>query len=60
MSWLGVWLIGIGLADLVRAGAPAPVARWSPAVGAGAIAVLAVLAGLTAPMLIAGVAGFAA
>ena len=50
MSWLGVWLIGIGLADLVRAGAPAPVARWSPAVGAGAIAALAVLAGLTAPI----------
>lgn len=50
MSWLAVWLIGIGLADLVRAGAPRAVARWSPAVGAGAIAVLAVLAGLTAPV----------
>lgn len=50
MSWLAVWLIGIGLADLVRAGAPRSVARWSPAVGAAAIAALAALAGLTAPV----------
>ena len=50
MSWLGVWLIGIGLADLVRAGAPHSVARWSPAVGAVAIGALTVLVGLTAPV----------
>ena len=49
MSWLGVWLVGLGLADLVRAAAPPAVARWSPAVGAAVIAGLAALAGLTAP-----------
>ncbi|HSF99024.1 MAG TPA: hypothetical protein VLA55_10050 [Ornithinibacter sp.] len=50
MSWLAVWLIGIGLADLVRAAAPRSAARWSTAAGALAIAALAVLSGLTAPV----------
>jgi hypothetical protein len=50
VSWLAVWLIGIGIADLVHAAAPRSVARWSPAVGAVAIAALAVLVGLTAPV----------
>lgn len=49
MSWLGVWLVGLGLADLVRAAAPPAVARWSPAVGAAVIAGLAALAGVTSP-----------
>ncbi|GAA4399117.1 hypothetical protein GCM10023153_24800 [Ornithinibacter aureus] len=50
MSWLGVWLVGLGLADLVRAAAPPAVARRSPAVGAAVMAAFAALAGLTAPI----------
>ena len=50
MTWLGVWLVGLGLADLVRAGARPLPARWAVAVGAVAVALLAVLAGLTAPV----------
>ena len=52
MTWLAVWLIGVGLADLVRAGAGAGTTalRVAMAAGAGVIAVLAVLTGLTAPV----------
>jgi hypothetical protein len=52
VSWLAVWLIGVGLADLVRAGAGAGVTalRVAMATGAAAVAVLAVLTGLTAPV----------
>lgn len=49
MSWLAVWLVGLGLADLVRA-AGGRGARWAPAAGAVAVVALAVLAGLTAPV----------
>ena len=50
MTWLGVWLIGLGLADLVRAGSRPLPARWAVVVGAVAVALLAVLAWLTAPV----------
>ena len=48
MTWLAVWLAGVGLADLVRAGRPA-VARWAVPAGIALVAVLVLLAGLTAP-----------
>ncbi len=50
MTWLGVWLVGVGLADLVRAGSRPLAARWAVVVGAVAVGALAVLAGLTAPV----------
>jgi hypothetical protein len=50
VTWLGVWLIGVGLADLVRVGVRPSVARWSVLVGAAAVASIAGLAGLTAPV----------
>ena len=52
MSWLAVWLIGVGLADLVRAGAGlgSTALRVAMASGAATVAVLAVLTGLTAPV----------
>lgn len=50
MTWLGVWLVGVGLADLSRAGPRAVTGRWSVAVGAAAVAGLAVLAGHTTPV----------
>lgn len=50
MTWLGVWLVGVGLADLVRAGSRPVTGRWSVAFGAAAVAGLAILAGLTAPV----------
>jgi hypothetical protein len=49
VTWLAVWLAGVGLADLVRAGRPA-VARWAVPAGVGVVAALALLAGLTAPV----------
>lgn len=49
MSWLAVWLVGLGLADLVRAGSGGST-RWSVPAGAATVVVLAVLAGLTAPV----------
>jgi hypothetical protein len=49
VTWLAVWLAGVGLADLVRAGRPA-VARWAVAAGVALVVVLALLAGLTAPV----------
>ncbi|HWO52577.1 MAG TPA: hypothetical protein VNN23_13345, partial [Ornithinibacter sp.] len=58
MTWLAVWLIGLGLADLVRAGAGASAGaggsagalRLAMAAGAAAVGVLAVLTDLTAPV----------
>ena len=52
MTWLAVWLIGVGLADLVRAGTgtSATAQRLAMAAGAAAVAVVAVLTGLTAPV----------
>ena len=52
MSWLAVWLVGVGLADLVRAGAGQGITaqRAAMACGAAAVAVLAVLSALTAPV----------
>jgi hypothetical protein len=52
MTWLAVWLVGVGLADLVRAAAGAsPIAqRLAMVTGAAAIAVLALLTALTAPV----------
>ena len=52
MTWLAVWLIGLGLADLVRAGAGASATalRLAMAAGAAAVGVLAVLTDLTAPI----------
>ena len=54
MTWLAVWLIGIAAADLARAGGRPLVVRGSVVlgsvlVGATVVAVVAVLAGLTAP-----------
>jgi len=52
VTWLAVWLIGVGLADLVRAGvgASSTALRVAMAAGAAAVAALAVLTGLTAPV----------
>ena len=52
MSWLAVWLVGVGVADLVRAGAGrgSRAQRAAMACGAAAVAVLAVLTALTAPV----------
>ena len=50
MTWLAVWLVGVGLADLVRAGSRPVAGRWSVLVGSVAVALLALLAGLTAPV----------
>ena len=52
MSWLAVWLVGVGLADLVRAGAgtSATAQRAAMATGAAAVAVLAAVTALTAPV----------
>ncbi|MGL5928318.1 MAG: hypothetical protein ACRCY8_05235 [Dermatophilaceae bacterium] len=49
MSWLAAWLVGLGVADLVRATAPRAI--WAaPAAGCGAVLAAALLAGLTAPV----------
>lgn len=52
MTWLAVWLVGIGLADLVRAaaGTSTTALRLAAASGAVAVGVLAVLTDLTAPV----------
>jgi hypothetical protein len=52
VTWLAVWLVGVGLADLVRAGAGTSTTalRLAMATGAAAIAGLAVLTALTAPV----------
>ncbi len=55
MSWLAVWLIGVAVADLARAGGRGVTVRGSAVLGsvlAGvlAVAAFAVLAGLTAPV----------
>jgi hypothetical protein len=49
VTWLAVWLAGVGLADLVRTGRPA-VARWAVPAGVALVATLALVAGLTAPV----------
>lgn len=56
MTWLGVWLLGVGLTDLVRAGRPAAV-RWALPAGALATLALALLGGLTAPVDLVALAG---
>lgn len=48
MSWLAVWLIALGVADLVRSGART--SRWAIHCGVLGVAALALLAGLTAPV----------
>jgi hypothetical protein len=52
VSWLAVWLVGVGLADLVRAAAGTSTTALRVAMGSGAaaVAVLAVLTALTAPI----------
>lgn len=50
MTWLAVWLVGVGLADLVRAGTRPVAGHWPVRAGGGAVALLALLAGLTAPV----------
>ena len=52
MSWLAVWLVGVGLADLVRAaaGTSTTALRLAMGSGAAAVAVLAALTALTAPI----------
>ncbi len=50
MTWLAVWLAGVGLADLVRALDRPRVSRWAVPAGAGLVLVLAALSGLTAPV----------
>ncbi|NHA69034.1 hypothetical protein [Phycicoccus flavus] len=47
MTWLGVWLVGVGLADLVAASRRDAVARWAVLSGLGVVLVLGLLAGLT-------------
>jgi len=47
VTWLAVWLAGVGLADVVRAGRP-PVARWAVPAGSALVVALALLVGLTA------------
>jgi len=48
VSWLAVWLIGLGTADLVRAGDRTR--RWALPSGVVSVVGLALLAGLTAPI----------
>ena len=51
MTWLGVWLVGVGLADLVRGGGDRPAAeRRATAVGAVGVLVVALAAGLYGPL----------
>lgn len=55
MTWLAVWLIGVGAADLARAGGRPLVVRGSVVlgsvlVGVVAVAALTLLTGLTAPV----------
>jgi hypothetical protein len=52
VTWLAVWLVGVGVADLVRAGAGAGTTglRVAMASGAATVAVLAGLSALTAPV----------
>lgn len=50
MTWLAVWLAGVGLADLVRAARRPVPTRWAVAAGAALVLGLALLAGLTAPV----------
>lgn len=49
MTWLGVWLVGVGLCDLVRSSARPQVARSAVWVGLAAMAGLGALAGLLGP-----------
>ena len=50
MTWLAVWLVALGLTDVVRATTRPSVARFSAVVGVVAVAALAALLGLTAPV----------
>ncbi len=49
MTWLAVWLAGVGLADLLRAARP-DLLRWAAPAGAALVLLLALVAGLTAPV----------
>ncbi|MGL5815961.1 MAG: hypothetical protein ACRCYR_00250 [Phycicoccus sp.] len=49
MSWLAVWLIGLGTADLVRS-AGGRGSRWAAPAGCATVVATALLAGLTAPV----------
>ncbi|WP_101394339.1 hypothetical protein [Phycicoccus duodecadis] len=46
MSWLGVWLLGVGLADLVRAARRPAVSRWAPWAGGVVVVLVGAGAGL--------------
>ncbi|GAA4406397.1 hypothetical protein GCM10023168_21180 [Fodinibacter luteus] len=50
MTWLAVWLVGVGVADLTRAASGYSRGRWPVVAGTAGVAVPAVLAGLTAPV----------
>lgn len=51
MTWLGIWLLGVGLADLVRGGGDRPGAEGTArVVGALAVVGVALLAGLHRPL----------
>jgi hypothetical protein len=50
VTWLAVWLVGVGLADLVRAGGWPRAVRGSIVVGVLSVALLAAAAALTAPV----------
>jgi hypothetical protein len=50
VTWLAVWLAGVGLADLVRAAGRPGVARWAVPAGVALVALLALVADLTAPV----------
>jgi hypothetical protein len=49
VTWLAVWLIGLGLADLARS-TGGRAARFAPVVGSATVGAVAALAGLTAPL----------
>ncbi len=50
MTWLGVWLAGVGVADLVRVSARPALARWSVWVGVAVAAGLGAAVGMLAPV----------
>ena len=50
MTWLGVWLVGVGLADLVRSGDRPRSEALARLVGVAGVVVTATLAGLVAPV----------
>ncbi|WP_030528175.1 hypothetical protein [Phycicoccus jejuensis] len=46
MTWLGVWLLGVGVADLVRAARRPAVSRWASWAGVALVVLVGAAAGL--------------